>query len=116
MDAVPHELSGGEQQRVAIARALAPDPAILLLDEPFSNLDAALRGRVRDEVRDILRAADATAVFVTHDQEEALSLADRVAVMNAGRMLQIGTPTELYARPARPVRRDVRRRRRPRPR
>ena len=80
----PHELSGGEQQRVAIARALAPDPAIVLLDEPFSNLDAALRGRVRDEVRDILRSADATAIFVTHDQEEALSLADRVAVMNRG--------------------------------
>ncbi|MGH8979282.1 MAG: ABC transporter ATP-binding protein [Acidimicrobiia bacterium] len=97
----PHELSGGEQQRVAIARALAPDPAILLLDEPFSNLDAALRGRVRDEVRDILRAADATAVFVTHDQEEALSLADRVAVMQDGRILQIGTPGALYNHPTR---------------
>jgi iron(III) transport system ATP-binding protein len=96
----PHELSGGEQQRVAIARALAPDPAILLLDEPFSNLDAALRTRVRAEVRDILRAANATAVFVTHDQEEALSLADRVGVMQSGRLLQIGTPTELYTRPA----------------
>ena len=95
----PHELSGGEQQRVAIARALAPDPAIVLLDEPFSNLDAALRGRVRDEVRDILLAAGATAVFVTHDQEEALSLADRVAVMEGGQLLQIGTPTELYTRP-----------------
>ena len=95
----PHELSGGEQQRVAIARALAPDPAIVLLDEPFSNLDAALRGRVRDEIRDILRAAAATAVFVTHDQEEALSLADRVAVMQAGRLLQVGTPTELYTHP-----------------
>jgi iron(III) transport system ATP-binding protein len=97
----PHELSGGEQQRVAIARALAPDPAILLLDEPFSNLDAALRGRVRDEVRDILRAADATSVFVTHDQEEALSLADRVAVMQDGHILQIGTPGALYTRPER---------------
>jgi iron(III) transport system ATP-binding protein len=95
----PHELSGGEQQRVAIARALAPDPAIVLLDEPFSNLDAALRGRVRDEIRDILRLASATAIFVTHDQEEALSLADRVAVMQQGRILQIGTPTELYTRP-----------------
>ena len=95
----PHELSGGEQQRVAIARALAPDPAIVLLDEPFSNLDAALRGRVRDEVRDILRQADATAIFVTHDQEEALSLADRVAVMDSGRILQIGTPNALYTRP-----------------
>jgi iron(III) transport system ATP-binding protein len=97
----PHELSGGEQQRVAIARALAPDPAIVLLDEPFSNLDAALRGRVRAEVRDILRAAGATAVFVTHDQEEALSLADRVAVMQAGELLQIGTPADLYGNPAR---------------
>lgn len=96
----PHELSGGEQQRVAIARALAPDPAIVLLDEPFSNLDAALRVRVRDEVRDILTAAGATAVFVTHDQEEALSLADRVAVMSGGRLLQAGTPAELYEHPA----------------
>jgi iron(III) transport system ATP-binding protein len=95
----PHELSGGEQQRVAIARALAPAPTILLLDEPFSNLDAALRVRVRAEVRDILRAAEATAVFVTHDQEEALSLADRVAVMQRGAVLQVGAPSELYARP-----------------
>ncbi len=99
---LPHELSGGEQQRVAIARALAPDPTILLLDEPFSNLDAALRTRVRAEVRDILRAAGATAVFVTHDQEEALSLADRVAVMEAGELLQVGTPEELYEHPRRP--------------
>jgi iron(III) transport system ATP-binding protein len=96
---LPHELSGGEQQRVAIARALAPEPTIMLLDEPFSNLDAALRTRVRAEVRDILRAAGATAVFVTHDQEEALSLADRIAVMQRGRVLQLGTPNELYARP-----------------
>jgi iron(III) transport system ATP-binding protein len=97
---MPHELSGGEQQRVAIARALAPEPTILLLDEPFSNLDAALRTRVRAEVRDILRAAGATAIFVTHDQEEALSLADRVAVMQDGDVLQVGTPSELYRRPA----------------
>jgi iron(III) transport system ATP-binding protein len=96
----PHELSGGEQQRVAIARALAPDPTIVLLDEPFSNLDAALRVRVRAEVREILGTAAATAVFVTHDQEEALSLADRVAVMQAGEVLQIGTPHDLYTRPA----------------
>jgi iron(III) transport system ATP-binding protein len=101
-DRYPHELSGGEQQRVAIARALAPDPTILLLDEPFSNLDASLRVRVRAEVRDILRAAGATAVFVTHDQEEALSLADRVAVMQRGRVLQVGTPGELYSRPEQP--------------
>jgi iron(III) transport system ATP-binding protein len=97
---LPHELSGGQQQRVALARALAPEPALVLLDEPFSNLDAALRVRVRSEVRSILRDADATAVFVTHDQEEALSLADRVAVMQAGRVLQVGEPSALYAHPA----------------
>jgi iron(III) transport system ATP-binding protein len=99
-DRRPHELSGGEQQRVAIARALAPDPAIVLLDEPFSNLDAALRARVRAEVQDILRAADATAIIVTHDQQEALGIADRIAVMNDGRILQIDTPTEVYRSPA----------------
>jgi iron(III) transport system ATP-binding protein len=97
---LPHELSGGQQQRVALARALAPEPALILLDEPFSNLDAALRVRVRSEVRSILSEARATAMFVTHDQEEALSLADRVAVMRAGRVLQVGEPTALYARPA----------------
>ena len=96
---LPHELSGGQQQRVALARALAPEPALVLLDEPFSNLDAALRVRVRSEVRSILSEARATAVFVTHDQEEALSLADRVAVMRAGRVLQVGAPAALYARP-----------------
>src|SRR5215218_3747163 len=97
---LPHELSGGQQQRVALARALAPEPALVLLDEPFSNLDAALRVRVRGEVRSILSEAGATAVFVTHDQEEALSLADRIAVMRAGRVLQVGEPAALYARPA----------------
>jgi iron(III) transport system ATP-binding protein len=97
---LPHELSGGQQQRVAMARALAPEPALVLLDEPFSNLDAALRVRMRGEVRAILRDADATAVFVTHDQEEALSLADRIAVMRAGRVLQVDEPAELYAHPA----------------
>ncbi len=95
----PHELSGGQQQRVAMARALAPEPTLVLLDEPFSNLDAALRVRMRSEVRAILRAAQATAVFVTHDQEEALSLADRVAVMRAGRVLQVDKPGALYAHP-----------------
>ena len=99
----PHELSGGQRQRVAIARALAPSPKILLLDEPFSNLDAALRARVRVEVCDILRAAGATSVFVTHDQEEALSLADRVAVMVAGHLHQVASPDQLYAYPADPV-------------
>jgi iron(III) transport system ATP-binding protein len=97
---MPHELSGGQQQRVALARALAPRPALVLLDEPFSNLDAALRVHVRAEVRSILLAANATAVFVTHDQEEALSLADRVAVMNRGRVLQTDSPSDLYANPA----------------
>ena len=97
---MPHELSGGQQQRVALARALAPRPSIVLLDEPFSNLDAALRAQVRDEVRGILRDASATAIVVTHDQEEALSLADRVAVMRDGRVLQVDTPFEIYANPA----------------
>ncbi len=99
-DRRPHELSGGQQQRVALARALAPAPAVILLDEPFSNLDAALRDRVRSEVRDILRAAGVTALLVTHDQEEALSLADTVAVMDAGRIRQTGTPEEVYGTPA----------------
>ena len=96
---MPHELSGGQQQRVALARALAPDPALVLLDEPFSNLDATLRVQLRSEVRDILRAAGATIVFVTHDQAEALEIADRVAVMRAGRIEQCSTPSELYLRP-----------------
>ena len=99
-DRRPHELSGGQQQRVALARALAPTPAVVLLDEPFSNLDAALRERVRSEVRDILRAAGVTALLVTHDQEEALSLADTVAVMRDGRIEQVGTPEQVYGRPA----------------
>jgi iron(III) transport system ATP-binding protein len=96
----PHELSGGQQQRVALARALAGTPELVLLDEPFSGLDAALRARVRQEVRAILLAAGVTALFVTHDQEEALSLADRVAVMRDGRVEQLGTPEEVYGRPA----------------
>ena len=97
----PHELSGGQQQRVALARALAPAPALLLLDEPFSNLDATLRARVRVEVREILERVGATTIFVTHDQDEALSLADEVAVMDRGRILQVGTPEQVYCRPAR---------------
>ena len=96
----PDELSGGQQQRVALARALAPEPRVVLLDEPFAALDAALRDRLRTEVRDVLRAAGATAILVTHDQEEALSVADRVAAMRRGRILQVGPPEEIYRRPA----------------
>jgi iron(III) transport system ATP-binding protein len=96
---MPHELSGGQQQRVALARALAPEPAVLLLDEPFSNLDTTLRVQVRQEVRELLKQSQATAIFVTHDQEEALFIGDRVAVMNEGRLEQIGTPYEIFHRP-----------------
>ena len=96
----PHELSGGQQQRVALARALAPAPALMLLDEPFSNLDADLRAQMRDEVERILRTSGTTAVFVTHDQEEAFTLADRVGVLQAGRIEQLAPPQELYHRPA----------------
>ena len=96
----PHELSGGQQQRVALARALITEPRAVLLDEPFSNLDAGLRERVREEVREILSEQGVTSVFVTHDQEEALSVADTVAVVNEGRVEQVGTPEEVYSRPA----------------
>jgi iron(III) transport system ATP-binding protein len=95
----PHALSGGQQQRVALARAIAPRPRLVLLDEPFSNLDALLRQEMRERVRDVLKAQGMTALLVTHDQEEALSFADRVAVMQNGRIDQIGTPEEIYARP-----------------
>jgi iron(III) transport system ATP-binding protein len=97
---LPHELSGGEQQRVALARALARRPQALLLDEPFSSLDASLRTRVREEVHALLREQGVTTVLVTHDQEEALSLADTVAVLRDGRIIQHGEPAELYERPA----------------
>ncbi len=96
---MPHELSGGEQQRVALARALAPEPEVVLLDEPFSNLDAPQRDRVRREVRTILVEARATAVFVTHDQEEALAMSDVVAVMREGRIIQVASPADVYHRP-----------------
>lgn len=95
----PHELSGGEQQRVALARALAPDPAIVLLDEPFASLDPSLREEVRNDVVDALRARNATAVLVTHERDEALGLGDRVAVMNNGRILQVGRSEEVYRHP-----------------
>ena len=96
----PHELSGGQQQRVALARALAPQPAVVLLDEPWSNIDPLLRGAMRDDIARILRTAGVTVVLVTHDQEEAFSLADRIALMDAGRIAQVGTPEEMYYRPA----------------
>jgi iron(III) transport system ATP-binding protein len=95
----PHQLSGGQQQRVALARALAPEPGLVLLDEPFDALDAGLRAQVRGEVREALRAAGATALLVTHDQEEALSLADTVAVMRGGRIVQAADPQTLYRDP-----------------
>ena len=99
-DSYPHELSGGQQQRVALARALAPRPRLLLLDEPFSNLDVALRERLGQEVRDILKAAGATAILVTHDQNEAFAMADKVGVMDQGRIMQWDTPYNLYHQPA----------------
>ncbi|MDC5695774.1 ABC transporter ATP-binding protein [Intrasporangium calvum] len=95
----PDQLSGGQQQRVALARALAPSPRVVVLDEPFSALDAGLRAQVRDEVNEVLRSIDATAIIVTHDQEEALSMADSVAVMEQGRLVMHGSPTEVYHRP-----------------
>lgn len=96
----PHELSGGQQQRVAVARALAPDPAVLLMDEPFSNLDVELRERLSLEVRAILKQAGTTALIVTHDQQEAFAMADRVGLLHAGRLQQWDTAYELYHRPA----------------
>jgi iron(III) transport system ATP-binding protein len=99
-DRMPHELSGGQQQRVALARALAPDPTVVLLDEPFGSLDAALRDEIRSEVAGVLRASGATSLLVTHDQEEALSMADSVAVMRSGVIVQYGPPHDVYRRPA----------------
>ncbi len=96
----PHELSGGQQQRVALARALAPSPALVLLDEPLSNLDVQVRIRLRQELRDILKSAGASGIIVTHDQEEAMAISDRVAVMRAGCVEQFGTPEDIYTEPA----------------
>ncbi|MGW7368525.1 ABC transporter ATP-binding protein [Streptomyces sp. NPDC054841] len=101
-DRMPHELSGGQQQRVALARALAPEPQLVLLDEPFNALDSALRAGVRADVRAALRATGATAVLVTHDQQEALSTADVVAVVRDGRVAQCAGPHDVYHRPADP--------------
>jgi iron(III) transport system ATP-binding protein len=95
----PHQLSGGQQQRVALARALAIEPTVVLLDEPFASLDAHLRASVRADVQDIFRRAGTTAVLVTHDQDEALSMADRIAALRHGRIAQYATPEELYSRP-----------------
>jgi iron(III) transport system ATP-binding protein len=95
----PHQLSGGQQQRVALARALVYSPSVLLLDEPFSNLDAKLRERARAWVKELQSRLGLTTIFVTHDQDEALSMSDRVAVMSAGEVQQIGTPEEIYRRP-----------------
>src|SRR5215469_5206795 len=96
----PHQLSGGQQQRVALARALAYSPRVLLLDEPFSSLDAKLRERARERLREVQHSLGLTTVFVTHDQSEALSISDRILVMNGGRILRDGTPTEVYRHPA----------------
>ena len=96
----PHELSGGQQQRVALARALAPSPQVVLLDEPFSNLDADMRAKMREDVRSILRQAGTTAIFVTHDQEEAFVIADQVGVLNHGRLEQLDRPEAIYHTPA----------------
>ena len=97
---MPHELSGGQQQRVALARALAPRPAVLLMDEPFSNLDAGLRTQVRGEVREILQSTNTTALFVTHDQDEALYMGDQVAVLDWGVLQQVETPEGIYHTPS----------------
>ena len=100
LDKYPHEISGGQQQRVALARALAPRPELLLLDEPFSNLDVDLRERLSLEVRDIIKASGATAVLVTHDQQEAFAMADEIGILQGGRIQQWDTPYNLYHRPA----------------
>lgn len=98
----PHQLSGGQQQRVALARAIAPNPKILLLDEPFSNLDAVLKDQVREDIRLIIKNAGITAIFVTHDTRDALSTADRIAILHKGYLQQIDTPKNLYENPLNP--------------
>ncbi|MGO4736624.1 ABC transporter ATP-binding protein [Bosea sp. 2KB_26] len=100
LERFPAKLSGGQRQRVAVARALAVEPAVLLMDEPLSNLDALLRLEMRAELRSVLREAGTTTIYVTHDQTEAMGLADRIAVMQGGHIVQIGAPTEVYSRPA----------------
>jgi iron(III) transport system ATP-binding protein len=98
-DRYPGDLSGGQQQRVALARAIVTEPSLLLLDEPLSNLDAVLRKEMRIELKDLTRRIGMTSLYVTHDQEEALTLADRIIIMNKGRIEQIGTPHDIYLRP-----------------
>ena len=98
----PHQLSGGMQQRVALARALAIEPSVLLLDEPLSALDAKVRVQLREEIRRIQLELGITTIYVTHDQEEALSISDRVAVMYGGKIEQVGSPAEMYGNPATP--------------
>jgi len=100
LDRYPAQLSGGQRQRVAVARALAVEPAVLLMDEPLSNLDALLRLEMRAELKSVLREAGTTTIYVTHDQTEAMGLADRIAVLHAGRIQQVGPPAEVYASPA----------------
>ena len=99
-DRLPLELSGGQQQRVAVARALAHKPEVLLLDEPFGALDAKIREELRRTIREVQRELGITTILVTHDQEEAFALADRIGIMNLGRLLELGRPEDLYARPA----------------
>ena len=96
----PHQLSGGQQQRISLARALAPQPTLILLDEPLSNLDVQVRHRLRAEIRSILKAAGTSAIFVTHDREEALAISDKIAVMRRGKIEQMGTPEKVYLYPA----------------
>ncbi len=100
LERYPSQLSGGQQQRVAIGRAIVREPKVFLFDEPFSNLDAALRNHMRGEVKELHERLGVTSIFVTHDQEEALSISDRIAVMRQGAVEQVGTPEEVYARPA----------------
>ena len=95
----PHELSGGERQRLSLARAVAPEPRLLLLDEPFSHLDPALRRRLREDIRDILNSLDQTSLMVTHDPEDALAVATRVAILDRGKVKQVGAPSEVYRNP-----------------
>ena len=101
-DSYPHQLSGGQQQRVALARAIAPNPKLLLLDEPFSNLDALLKDQVREEIRHIIKRTGITAIFVTHDTRDALSTADRIAILHKGYLQQVDTPKNLYQNPVNP--------------